>query len=164
MAGSGWPIAFKETVSAVTATKPTYIGLGTLRYEANEIYQYVYNGGGEQIAPTYGCTLQSGSTNYTVTITSIASYTVGFGLVKNATITTGTYGWVLKMGIATFEGGTASHSIQGGLVMGADGVFEPAKSYQAAGTGTTVDAINICGVSRVSMATGASGLGYFNFL
>lgn len=161
MAGSGVQTLWKETQSAVTATKPTGIDLGTERWEGGRKYVYVYNGD-EQIAPTYGCVLKSGATNYTVTITSIASQAACFGIVREATITTGTYGWVMKRGITTFEGGTESFSNRMGLIMGAAGVFENASFHT--NLSTLVNALNIAGYSLVSMATGGSGLGYFNCL
>jgi hypothetical protein len=161
---SNWPIAYKESVSAVTGTKPAGIDLGTLRYEGGKMYQYIYNGGNTAIDPTMGCCLLSGATGYTVTISSVASYTVMFGLVENATITTSAYGWVLKQGIATFEGGAGSFQAAIPVVQGANGVFEPGTTLIGTTVSTTYNAFAVVGNALGSFATGASGLGYFRFV
>lgn len=158
-----WP----ESVSAVTATKSADIPLGAVRYEDDATYgyreyQYVYNSGGEQINPTYGCK-QSALTAYSVTVTATSQLHVGFGLVVNATLTTGTYGWVLKRGVATFIADTAqSFSINDGICLSTDGKFGPASAIS--GQSSDVGILNVCGVALSAVASGATGMGYFHFL
>ena len=162
--GSGIGYAFQETVSAVTETKSVGIDLGTVRYEDGREYQYVMNGGNSAILPANGCILASGATGYTVTISSVASYAVCFGLVREATITTGAYGWVMKRGITTFQAAADdnSWSTRVGLVMGANGTFQAASFIS--GQSSDIGILNVCGQSLASMATAGSGLGYFNCL
>jgi hypothetical protein len=101
MSGSFLRQAFTESVSAVTATKPAGLDLGTIRYEGGLKYIYVYNAGTTQISPTFAAHLQTGASDYTVTITHTAK-TPGFiGVVKHTTLTTATYGWVVCQGRVT---------------------------------------------------------------
>ena len=162
MAGSGIQTAFQESVSAVTSTKSVGLDLGTVRYEGGREYCYIYNAGNSQILPTYGCYSVSGATNYSMTLSSVASYSVCFGVCREATITTGAYGWIMKRGIVTFQAAAdnVSWSTRVGLVMGANGVFSAATSIS--GQSSDIGIINVCGFSLVSMDTAGSGLGYFN--
>lgn len=166
MAGTGLQQLFTESISSVTSTKSAGLALGTVRYEAyngeDVKWQYIYNGGNSAIAPTYGlCLLSNSSGGYTMTISSVASYSVMRGLVVHATIGTSQYGWVLKEGTATFEGGVGSFQSTRGIVAGANGVFENATTVS--GQSADIGILNVCGDTIGSFATGASGLGHFNF-
>jgi hypothetical protein len=131
-----------ESVSAVTATNS--IGPGARQWVSGNEYVYVYNGGNSQIPPTYGATLSQtvGTSGYTVTVSSVTSASPLAGVVKHATLTTGTYGWLLVKGIATAEvnadtslGTTHAESV---AVLGTDGVFSRvtgATGYLALGAG-----------------------------
>jgi hypothetical protein len=169
MPGSGLQFAFNESVSAVTKTKSSDVALGTVRYEAlnGEMAQwkYVYNGGNSQINPTNGCAILSGASGaYTCTLSSIASYGMMIGLCVHATITTSSYGWVLKEGAATFEAGDDdSFAAAVGIIPGANGLFAKGTSFQLGGTGTTLYSSKVVGQSIASFASAASGLGWFNF-
>jgi hypothetical protein len=167
MPGSGLQFAFKESLSAVTATKPTDLALGTLRYESylGEQCQwvYVYNGGGAQISPTYGVTpVTNASGAYSMTVTSIASWSVMRGLVVHATLTTATYGWVLKRGTATFIAGNTSFQAGRGIIASVDGTFDNATAIS--GQSADIGVISVCGTAIDSFATGTSGLGYLSFI
>ena len=168
MAGSGLQFAFTESVSAVTSTKPAGIALGTIRYESlsgeNCKWRYVYNGGNSAIAPTYGVTLLSGGVGgYTMTLSSIASTTVGQGLVVHATIGTSQYGWVLTEGAATFQGAADVSFAAGiGVVLDANGTFAPAASSVTA-TSTAIGFRRVTGQAPAGIASAGSGVAFFKF-
>ena|SRR3990167_1395545 len=120
MANSGLQQLFEESVSAVTATNS--VQLGTVRYENGRRYQYVYNNGTTAISPGYGCII-SALTGYSVTISSTTEVKLCFGVVYHNTLTTATYGWVVKDGFVPVQC-TASTGLAVGdsLVLGDDGV------------------------------------------
>ena len=96
------PVVF-ESVSQTTLTNS--VQLGSRRKDAQGYeYVYVYNDGGEQIAPTYGCIQSTGTSGYSVTITSVADVAQRFmGVVKQATIATAYYGWIINKGYCLLE-------------------------------------------------------------
>jgi hypothetical protein len=163
--GSGLREVFGESVSAVTATAPADLSPGTIRYEDGERYLYVYNGGGQQILPGYAVR-QSGSSGYTVTVTSTAALSIPIGVVKHSTLAVGSYGWVLKNGTGKFVAATNdSFAIGNGLVLGADGTFGNPAGYKTVATGSSgINNIGVCGVAQAAVDSAASGLGYFSFL
>lgn len=110
------PVAF-ESVSAVTATPS--VEVGTRRHEGDEHYVYVYNAGNSQISPGYGTTV-SGVSGYSVTVSTTTSIDLAIGFVKHATLTTGTYGWLVTQGFTPVEC-VQSISAGGLLVLAADG-------------------------------------------
>lgn len=143
---------FNEGVSAVTASPSVEVGME--RTVGDERYCYVYNAGNSQIPPSYGCTL-SAVTGYSVTVSSLTNVDL-FGVVKHTTLTTGTYGWVMKKGFAAVEMG-ANNSAAAGVLLcpGADGTFAHA-------TQTTLPFGMIVGKAMEAMASGASGQAYIN--
>lgn len=144
---------FFESVSAVTATNS--VELGTTRQEGEDVYCYVYNAGGEDISQTYGCAL-SAVTGYSVTVSSLTNVDL-FGHVKNATLTTATYGWVLRRGFAAVEMGANNSAAAGALLCpGADGTYAHA-------TQTTLPFGKIVGKAVEAIASGASGSAYLDF-
>jgi len=154
--GSGLREVFKESVSAVTDTASADVTVGTIRYEGDEVYSYVYNGGGEQVAPGYAV-IASGASGHTVTITSVTGLSVAYGVVKHATITTAAYGWVLKRGTGRAIGASnASWAAGNGLALGAAGMFVSATFLSGVGY------LNIPAVAVSAVATGGSGLALFN--
>jgi len=113
-----------ESVSNVTATNS--VELGTRKCVDSRDYVYVYNAGGSDINPTYGVTV-SGGTGYSVTVSSVTSNSPLVGVVRNATLTTGTYGWAVVRGATNIEV-NADTSLGTGTaeqcaVLGDDGVF-----------------------------------------
>ena len=117
------PVAF-EPVTAVTATPGANDAqLGAIRQEGANTYIRVYNEGGANIAPGKGCVLQSGATNYSVTVSSVTSADLVVGVAVN-TMTTGTYGWVCARGITSVQAATTVSIAVGSLFEIADnGVF-----------------------------------------
>lgn len=114
------PIGF-ESVSAVTATNT--VELGTTRVVGSESYIYVYNDGGEQVIPGKGVVV-SGLSGMSVTLSSVTGVDQLIGVVKHATLTTATYGWVVTRGFVPVKC-TANSIVSAGdpLILGADGLF-----------------------------------------
>jgi hypothetical protein len=166
--GSGIREVFKESVSAVTATAPADLTPGTLRFESDEIYQYMYNGTETQINPGY-MVRQSGQSGYTITVTSTAMLSIPVGVVKHATLTTGAYGWVLKQGTGKMVA-TANDdfAIGDGVALGDNGVFANPARYANVNNSTThisgIKNIGVVGIAQSAIASGGSGIGYFRFL
>lgn len=171
--GSGIREVFKETVSAVTATAPADLELGTVRFEGANEYQYVYIAG---TAGTVGYYVRaSGTSGYTVTVTGTSKVAKPFGIVQSVTLTTG-YGWVLKRGVTTFIADTnSSFAIGDGICAGTDGKWinasAAAQFYVVSGTTTTswtdglnysVGSNNVVGFAVSAVASAGSGLGYFH--
>lgn len=113
------PVAF-ESVSNVTATPS--VELGEIRFYAGEYYEYVY--AGKEIPVGYGA-VYSGTSGKTVVATGSVSGEMCAGWCKHATISSGSYGWLLKKGVVDAKNGRASTApvINEVAYMGADGAF-----------------------------------------
>lgn len=152
----GLPIKMKG-VSFVTETiggNAPELGQETYDSEGNK-YVFVYNSCNSQILPTYGVTIQSGtSTGYSVTLTSAVEADIAVGVCKHATIPTASYGWVLTRGHATVEmaGTSGTVATNGLLVMAADGTFGPKSDTVA----------NAVGKAKEAIVSGASGTAYIS--
>lgn len=146
---------FFESVSNVTATPSVEVGI--LRREGDELYRYVYNNGNSQISPGYGCTL-SAVTGYSVTVSSVTSVDAFVGLVKHATLTTGTYGWTLVHGFGQVQMEADNSAAAGQLLtVAADGEF----AMKSNSTGYPAPVV---GKTMAAIASGASGTAFFNVL
>lgn len=109
MAGPyGLRTSFEESVSATTATNS--VELGTRRFEAGCEYVYAYNAGAEAAAKYV--VLLSGVTGYSFVVTFASGADIKaqvLGVVKNATIAAGSYGWVCTRGFSDLSNdGTAA--------------------------------------------------------
>jgi hypothetical protein len=143
-----------ESVSAVTATPD--VAVGTYRREGDEEYIYVYNACNSDIPPSYGCILSAVS-GYSVSLSSVTDTGFGVGIIKHATLTTGTYGWMMIKGFAQFEMGADNSCAAGvNLSLGTDGVFA-ARSISTGVLG------NAPGVAMSATASSLSGTGFFRF-
>ena len=152
---------FMEPVSAQTQTKSVGLDLGVIRYEGSKIHQYIYNTGGAAIGAGYACKI-SGTGSYSCTVTSTTRDDAAFGIAEVA-ISATAYGWVLKKGITTFiAGATTSFAVGDRLVLGTDGTMELASAVTY--TSTQVGPMNVIGVAVSAVASGASGIGYFNIM
>lgn len=142
---------YTESVSAVTATPSEQVGI--LRRVGDEHYIYVYNNGTSQISPGYAATI-SGVTGYSVTVSTTTSVDIAVGVCKHATLTTGTYGWLMTRGFGQVQMG-ANNSAAAGVPIGigTDGTF-------AHVTQTTIAAGPILGKAMEAIASGASGTAY----
>lgn len=96
------PVQF-ESVSAVTATNS--VDLGTIRYEAGEVYEYVY--AVSCISMGIGAVI-TGTSGFSVIATGAVSGELCHGFAKHDSITTGKYGWLLKKGVVDAANGRAS--------------------------------------------------------
>lgn len=122
----------EESISNVTATNSVELGARASDSNGYE-YVYCYNAGGEQISPGFGAIVSTGTSGYSVTITSVKASAQDFvGVVKHATMTTATYGWVMTKGYSQAEA-PANSTLTGAkfLVLAADGTF----NAQSATTG-----------------------------
>lgn len=141
---------YAESISSVTAT-PSVL-TGAHRTEAGDEYRYVYNDGNSQIGPGYGCIISAVS-GYSVTISSTTNSNGFFGIVKHATLTTGTYGWVMVRGFAPIKA-PANSGIAAGAILGIGGD----------GVVTDVPVTGVAAVPQgycvVATASAGVGLGY----
>lgn len=157
MAGSGYPI-MSEGPSMVTATLgDNDPAVGTLKRFPTGLYRFVYNAGNSQISPGYGAVVSAVS-GYSVTVSSIANQIGGgIGVCQHATLTTGTYGWLLVEGFASYEADADRAVTAGdGLALAADGVWVKV-------SGATGFSGSIYAKAMVATASGGSATGYFNF-
>lgn len=142
------PVLF-EGVSAVTATNS--VDLGSRRTVAGAEYIYVYNAGNSQIS-TGKIAVVSALSGYSVTVSSISG-DFAVGVCKHATLTTGTYGWLLTRGfVDSMTNGMASTAIVAGdvLQVAADGAM--AKGVTGQNIGKAMTATGSAGVANAFIA------------
>jgi hypothetical protein len=145
-------------VSQVTATRGANDpDLGARCQEGACEYIYVYNDGNSQALVGQAVVLQSGASGYSVTISSVTSADLAIGVVRNATLTTGAYGWVVTKGITYVKMGASSGSVAvNGLIQIADnGLFVPASNA------TGSKALG-CGKALEAIASSATGIAHVN--
>lgn len=142
------PVCF-ESVSAVTASPS--VEVGTIRIEGDEKYVYVYNAGTSQLSVGRGATV-SGVSGYSVTVSSISGDML-VGFCKHATLTTGTYGWLVTRGfVDSVTNAMASTALVAGDVIqaGADGGI--AKGVTGPNVGKMMTATGSAGVAHAFIA------------
>ena len=144
------PVVF-ESVSAVTATPS--VNLGDRRLHKGEEYVYCYNAGGADASVNLGVKLITAASGYSVAQTSVTdTFNPVVGVVKHATITAGSYGWVLTKGFTSVLVNSATTGDYVPLALGASGKFILG-SFSAGGT----SAIN---AYALNANTGAGGTTY----
>jgi len=117
------PVKF-GSVSMVTAT----LGkndpeLGTRTVENGSEYVFVYNAGNSQISVGNGAVL-TGVTGYSCTVSSVVGVDLPVGVCYHATMTTGTYGWLLTRGFGSAKAAASTAPAAGDiLILGTDGVW-----------------------------------------
>lgn len=128
--------------------------VGTVKVEGGREYVFVYNDGGEDINPGYGCVLQSGASGYSVTVSAVTSADIVVGVVRHATLTTGTYGWAVRRGITNIEMNATSGTVAAGdlIEIGANGDFNPVSNT----TGNLAPALGKALEAIVSSASGSA--------
>ena len=146
------PILF-ESLSSVTATNS--VELGTRVEYDGRLWVYVYNAGNSQAIPGNGVTV-SGTSGYSVTVSSTTLADLFVGAVYHTTLTTGTYGWIVTRGNAKVKA-PANSAIAAGDVLcaGGDGVWAPAPVTISAG---------VQGKATVATASAGVGEAYINCL
>lgn len=153
------PIAF-ESVSAVTATPS--VDLGTRRVYGGEEYVYVYNDTGTQISKGYGAVM-SGHTGMSVIISSPTFFGACIGVVKHATLTSATYGWLLTRGFTDVKMHADSSGVAGQPIrLGLNGTFVDVAN-QATLTTAFSQATAPFGLMPIGVcvqATASAGTGY----
>jgi len=147
-----------ETPSSVTATNTVIPG--TLWGDsAGNQYVYVYNAGNSQISQGMGAVL-SGVSGYSVTVSSITGSDMMIGIAKNATLTTGTYGWLMYQGFSGFVAGANDSFSTGNIIAGGvDGTF----SNKSSATGFTGPVYGKAIFSVSSGAVTATNAAFFKF-
>lgn len=154
--GYGYVNLFEETVSAVTATNS--VGLGQTRHYNGVDYVYAYNAGNSQINPGYGV-IASANSGYSCTLSSAIGDRC-FGVVHNATATTGTYFWLAQQGFVHIQASdTASAAVQGArFFMDANGTFR----HAATGATGSTWAFNAVATAVEAISTAGTGAVYLN--
>lgn len=121
------PIRFTG-VSQVTATLgPNDPQLGDETQEGSTKYLFVYNDCASSLAVGNGVILQSSASGYSVTLSSVTGDRI-IGVVKNAAIAAGSYGWVVTKGFTSVQMMTASGTAGAAatpLQIAANGLFAP---------------------------------------
>lgn len=149
-----------ESVSNVTLTNS--VDLGTVRVYNGEEYVYVYNDTSGAVAPGLGMVM-SGYTGMSVTVSSNTYFNVCIGVVKHATFTTASYGWLLTRGFTNLKMDANSSGIVGGPVsLGKDGAFYSILTANTLSTTfsqvTSEFGLSVVGV--VVQATASAGTAY----
>lgn len=144
------PVIF-ESVSNVTATNS--VDLGTrVRVGARE-FVYVYNGSDTQISIGEGAIMQTGTSGFTVCVSSVTNVDYFAGVVYHTTMTTNTYGWLLVRGACKYKMVANSVATASDLLCaGANGRFTAANL-----TGTSIVGFPV--QAKASIATASAGIG-----
>jgi hypothetical protein len=142
----------EESISAVTATPS--VGIGMRRWHQGEEYVYCFNAGASQASVNKAVKFVTGASGYSVAVTSLTDvFNPLVGVVKHATLTTDTYGWVMVRGFASVNVVSASTADYKMLALGAAGAFVEASGTTTLGTATVVG-------YALSHNTGAGGSVY----
>jgi hypothetical protein len=144
------PVRFCS-VSQVTATRgKNDPEVGAVFTEGDETYRYVYNAGNSQIS-VGECATVSGVTGYSVTVSTTTMVDYVVGVVKHATLTTGTYGFLLVHGYGPAKMVANSGCAAGQLLtVGGDGKL----AVKSISTDAPAAAF-----AKVVLATGSAGVG-----
>lgn len=144
-------------VSHVTATLTGNDGqLGQVCYEGALKYMFVYNAGNSEIGPGYAVVPVPGGTSpASMTLSSVSSADTPIGIVRNATIPTANYGWVVTKGYTKIQMGNYSATTGSLLEISANGVFDIVSN-------TTGNYGNACGKALVGINSGVSGNAFVN--
>lgn len=149
------PVLF-ESVSAVTATPS--VQLGTRCNVGGNDYVYVYAAGG---AINKGnAAIITGTSGYSVNVTSVTMVDLGVGICRNATIAAGSYGWLMTRGFSDFNAGANdSFAVGNPLALAVDGLF----ANKTISTGYVTPVVGRCLSACASGLSAAQGFAYFNF-
>lgn len=112
-----------ETTSSVTLANSVLPGMRWADNAGNQ-FVYVYNAGNSIISQGQCAVINaaSGSSGYSVTVTSTAQQELAIGIARNATIPTASYGWLLTYGFSGVSADANASFVSGGaLSIGANG-------------------------------------------
>lgn len=134
--------------------------VGTVSREGDEKYIFVYNAGNSQISVGQGAVV-SAVTGYSVTVSSVTHTDYAVGVCKHATLTTGTYGWLLQRGFGKAAAHVNGPALAAGdaLTLGADGVWQ---SRLASTAYSQVIAPAVFGKVMTTTASAGVADAYFN--
>lgn len=157
MANNLSPVRFLGVSQVTTALGVNDGNIGDTCTDSTGSYVLVYNDGGASASVGYGMVLNSGASGYSVTVTSTTSADLLIGVVKNATFTTGCYGWLLTRGFVNVQMAASSAGVaaRGLLELGANGLFVPKSNI-------TNSLDNACGQAMAAINTSASGSAFIS--
>ena len=148
------PVLFYGKSHVTASLGSNHPEVGTLvTFEDGNTYRWVYNEGNTDIAPGLLAQLNSAATGYSVTVTNATNTGRPVGVVKHATLTTDTYGWLLTKGFGKIEMNATSGTIgaRANIFVGVDG--------QGAVTGAGEGPV---GVAMTAIVSAASNDAYFS--
>ena len=130
---------------------------GAIKVEGGREYIFVYNDGGSDINPGYGAVLVADATVMSCTVSAVTSADAVMGVCRHATLTTATYGWLVRRGITNVEMNATSGTVSAlGLIeIAANGDFSPASL-------TTGNLAPACGKALEAIVSSASGSAYIS--
>ena len=147
------PVVFfgKSHVTATLSSRHPEVGT-VKTFEDGNTYVWVYNEGNTDINPGYAAQLNSAATGLSVTVTATTNTGKPVGVVKHATLTTATYGWLLKQGFGTVEMNATSGTIatRANIFVGVNGVGAVTNAGE-----------NAYGYALTAIVSAASGEAYF---
>lgn len=150
------PIRYSSVSMVTTALGRNDPELGTEVQEGGLRYLFVYNGGGHTAPVGYGVVPNSATTGFTFTVSATTSADFIYGVVRNAPIVTGAYGWVVTKGVTSVQmHADGSAAVRGLLEIGGNGVFAPVSNT----TGNKSPAV---GVTLAGIASAVSGSAFIN--
>ncbi len=150
------PIRFGSLSMVTASLGPNDPELGARAQEGSREYVFVYNDADDSIIDVgFGCVLQSGASNYSVTVSSVSSKQACIGVVRHGSIATGKYGWVVTRGITPIEMNTASGTVAVGILveLAAGGDFSPVSNT----TNQSANGSPPCGMALAEIVSSASG-------
>lgn len=149
---SAGPVIFGGVSATTNSLGSSDPEIGTRRWEGGREYVYVYNDCNSNMAVGQGIVLTSGASGYSCTISSVTSADCVVGIVRNATISTGYYGWAVTKGITYVKMMATSGTVAAGdlLEIGGNGLFYKASNT----TGNIAPAVGKALEAIVSSATG----------
>ena len=119
------PIRF-DSVSLVTATPgDNDPEVGDKATVGGRDYLFVYNAGNSVIPTGHGAVLVAAATTYSCTVSSVSGEDMIIGVCRNASISTGYYGWLVTRGVTNVEMNATSGTVAAGQLLkcGVNGVF-----------------------------------------
>lgn len=155
MYNSVGPVVFLGESGVTTTRSSKDPEVGQRKTFDNNEYLFVYNDCNSQINPGYAVIPQSGMSTASVTLTSVTNSGKVMGIVKNSTLPTASYGWVITRGTVAVEmnGTSGTVAVNGDIGIGALGVCTPV----TIATGIFSPAF---GQALAAIVSGASGQAY----